>query len=213
MVAAGVAACLAVAALGAASGYVGYRLTDSHVQARYGTEGAGVLDNGCVIFRAGDFKESCLDGRFGLLIGDSHAQAYAPSLTRSFDQAGVRLVSLARPGCQPVLFSPQERKQAAAWLHQHAARRSSASSKSGTRIAFVIFASLWPYELDAKEMSDLVAQFDPKHARAADGAGAGLQQLQPRLRRAVRPLWLKSRPLPSRRAPVWTRPTRRASTC
>ncbi len=29
------------------------------------------------------------------------------------------------------------------------------------RIAFVIFASLWPYELDAKEMSELVAQFDP----------------------------------------------------
>jgi hypothetical protein len=25
----------------------------------------------------------------------------------------------------------------------------------------VIFASLWPYELDPKEMSDLVAQFDP----------------------------------------------------
>ena len=161
VVAAGVAACLAVAALGAASGYVGYRLTDLHVQAHYGTEGSGVLDNGCVIFRAGDFKESCLDGRFGLLIGDSHAQAYAPSLTRSFDQAGVRLVSLARPGCQPVLFSPQERNKRPHGCISMLPPFERILEKRD-RIAFVIFASLWPYELDAKEMSDLVAQFDPK---------------------------------------------------
>ena len=160
IVAAGVAACLAVAALGLVSGYAGYRLTDSHVQARYGTESAGVLDNGCVVFRASDFKESCLDGRFGLLIGNSHAQAYAPTLTRSFDQAGVRLVSLARPGCQPVLFSPQERKKRPHGCISMLLPVERILEKRD-RIAFVIFASLWPYELDPKEMSNLVAQFDP----------------------------------------------------
>ena len=160
VVAAGVAACLAVAALGLASGYAGYRLTESHVEARYGTEGAGVLDNGCVVFRASDFKESCLDGRFGLLIGDSHAQAYAPSLTRSFDQAGVRLVSLARPGCQPVLFSPNERKKRPHGCISMLPPFERILEKRD-QIAFVIFASLWPYELDAKEISDLVAQFGP----------------------------------------------------
>jgi peptidoglycan/LPS O-acetylase OafA/YrhL len=161
VVAAGVAACLAVAALGLASGYAGYRLTDSHVQARYGIEGAGVLDNGCVIVRASDFKENCLEGRFGLLIGDSHAQAYAPGLTRSFEQAGVRLVSLARPGCQPVLFSPQERKKRPHGCISMLPPFERILEKRD-RIAFVIFASLWPYELDAKEVSDLVAQFDPR---------------------------------------------------
>ena len=120
-----------------------------------------MLDNGCVIVRAGDFKESCLDGRFGLLIGDSHAQAYAPSLTRSFEQAGVRLVSLARPGCQPVLFSPQERKKRPHGCISMLPPFERILEKRD-RIAFVIFASLWPYELDAKEVSDLVAQFDPR---------------------------------------------------
>ena len=131
IVAAGVAACLAVAALGLVSGYAGYRLTDSHVQARYGTESAGVLDNGCVVFRASDFKESCLDGRFGLLIGDSHAQVYAPTLTRSFDQAGVRLVSwrgrAASRSCSRRKSARSARTAASACCF-----RSSVSSKSAT---------------------------------------------------------------------------------
>ena len=90
-----------------------------------------------------------------------HAHALAPSLTRSFDQGGVKLVSLVRPGCQPVLFAPDERKR----------RPHGCVSMLGPfekilanrdRISFVVFASLWPYELDAKEMSALVAQFDPR---------------------------------------------------
>ena len=171
-----------------------------------------MLDNGCVIFRAGDFKESCLDGRFGLLIGNSHAQAYAPSLTRSFERAGVRLVSLARPGCQPVLFSPQERKK---WPHGCISMLAPFERilEKRDRIAFVIFASLWPYEFDPKEVSDLVAQFDPKTRVLLMGPGADLQQLKSRLRRAVRPLRLKSRPLPFASAPAWIMPMRLASTC
>ena len=72
----------------------------------------------------------------------------------------MRLVSLARPGCQPVLFSPHERKKRPHGCISMLPPFERILEKRD-RIAFVIFASLWPYELDAKEMSDLVAQFDP----------------------------------------------------
>lgn len=160
IVAAGVAGSLALAALGGATGYAGYRLMESYVQARYGTEGRGVLDNGCLVFRAADFSDKCADGPFGLLIGDSHAQAYAPSFTRSFSETGVRLVSLARPGCQPVLFSPRERAKRPHGCISMLAPFERIMARPD-RISFVIFASLWPYELDAGAIGELVAQFGP----------------------------------------------------
>ena len=158
----GVAACLAVALLGAASGYAGYRVTGSYVAARYGTEGQGVLDNGCVFFRASDIRESCFEGTYGLLVGDSHAQALAPGMTRSFDRIGARLVSLARPGCQPIWFAPAQRKRTphGCGLFLEPFERSLARPP-----AFVMFASLWPYEVDPKELSELVGQFDPARTR------------------------------------------------
>jgi hypothetical protein len=164
IVAGGVAACFVVAALGAASGYAGYRMTGSYVAARYGTEGQGVLDNGCLVFRGSAIPQSCLEGTFGLLVGDSHAQALAPSLTRSFDRIGIRLVSLTRPGCQPILFAPAQRKQPDHGCGGMLAPFEQALARPD-RLSFVIFASLWPYAVDARELSELIGQFDPARTR------------------------------------------------
>ena len=163
IVAAGVATCLAVALLGLASGYAGYRMTGSYVAARHGTEGQGVLDNGCVIFGPPGLPQRCLDEKFGVLIGDSHAQALAPSFTRSFDQIGVRLVSLTRPACQPMWFAPEARKQKpnGCPLFLEPFERILAQPD---KLSFVIFASLWPYEPDPKQLSELIAQIPP-HTR------------------------------------------------
>jgi hypothetical protein len=88
----------------------------------------------------------------------------APSFTRSFDRIGARLVSLARPGCQPILFAPSQRKHT---LHACAGMLAPFERivARPDQLSFVIFASLWPYAVDPKELSELIGQFDPARTR------------------------------------------------
>jgi len=159
IVVAGMAGCLALAGLGLATGYAGYRYTLAHTETRYKTEASDERSFDCIIFGAGDIRDSCFDGTYGLLVGDSHAQVLAESFTRDFKQMGVRLVTLARPACPPLGFSPQERKR-----RDHGCRVFlEAYEKILTKPPkFVIFASLWPVTPSVQQMSDLIAEFSPQ---------------------------------------------------
>jgi peptidoglycan/LPS O-acetylase OafA/YrhL len=167
IVAAGAAACLVTALVGGLSSATGYLATTSFVASRYGIEGQGVLDNGCRVLTSSVLPPHCLEGKLGILLGDSHADALFGSFARRFEQQGTRLVSIARGGCSPLLFAPSQRRDNR--LHgcsnllgpfeQLLARTIPVSS--------VVITSTWADRnlLSAERLSELIAQFDAAHTR------------------------------------------------
>jgi peptidoglycan/LPS O-acetylase OafA/YrhL len=167
IVQAGVVACLGAAALGGISGFVGYRAVSSSVAARYGTEGKGTRDNGCRIVTAAKLPPHCGQGKFGLLLGDSHADSLYPTFALRFEQQHIQLVSLARGGCNPLVFAPSQRAQQ---------RRHGCANLLGPfeqllerkdSLASVVITSAWSYRehLTSDMVSGLVGQFDPARTR------------------------------------------------
>jgi peptidoglycan/LPS O-acetylase OafA/YrhL len=161
-VAGAVAACFATAALGGLSGLAGYLSTKSFVASRYGTDGKGVLDNGCRALTSSSLPNYCFEGKLGMIVGDSHADALFGSFARRFDEQGIRLISIARGGCSPILFAPSRRDR-------H--RRDPCANLFGpfervlampTPVAAVVITSAWPSSdlLSVANLSELVAQFD-----------------------------------------------------
>jgi peptidoglycan/LPS O-acetylase OafA/YrhL len=167
IVTAGVAACLATALIGGASGFAGYRLTQSFLAERYGIEGQGVLDNGCRILASSVIPEHCLHGRLAILLGDSHADALFGSFARRFEQEGIRLISIARGGCNPILFAPSQRSQ----NRQHGCNNLLGPFEQllaqTKQLSSVVITSTWANRdlLTPEHLSELVAQFDPTRTR------------------------------------------------
>lgn len=164
LVAAAVAACFGIAVLGGFGSTAGYVATNSFVASRYGTEGQGVLDNGCRLLTSSSLPPHCLQGRLGVLLGDSHADAMSGALAQRFDQQGVRLISVARGGCSPILFAPAQRRQ----NRQHGCSNLLAPFEQllalPAPLASVVIMSAWGNRelLTPGGLADLVSQFDAR---------------------------------------------------
>lgn len=167
IVAAGAAACLATAMIGGLSSATGYLATTSFVASRYGIEGQGVLDDGCRILTASVLPPHCLQGKLGVLLGDSHADALFGSFARRFDQQGIRLISIARGGCSPLLFAPSQRRE----NRQHGCSNLLGPFEQllarTTPVTSVVIASTWAdrHLLTAEHLAELITQFDPARTR------------------------------------------------
>jgi peptidoglycan/LPS O-acetylase OafA/YrhL len=167
IIAAGVAACVATALIGGGSGLAGYRATQSFVANRYGIEGQGVLDNGCRVLAASAVPEHCLNGRLAILLGDSHADALFGSFARRFDQQRIRLISVARGGCNPLMFAPSQRSQ----NRQHGCSNLLSPFEQllarPTQVASVVITSAWAnrHLLTAENLAELITQFHPAQTR------------------------------------------------
>jgi peptidoglycan/LPS O-acetylase OafA/YrhL len=165
VVAFGVAGCLAVMVASGAIAVSGYAVNKSFVAERYGIEGDGVLDNGCRILTLSVLPDHCRVGSVGMLLGDSHADALSGSFARSFDRQGIRLVSIARGGCNPILFAPS--KRAAYRQHGCANLLGPFEQLLALPPSFVIISSAWADQslLTPEQLTELVAQFDPRQTR------------------------------------------------
>jgi peptidoglycan/LPS O-acetylase OafA/YrhL len=164
IVLAGVAACLATAAIGGSSALAGYWSTNSFLAARYGVEGRGVLHNGCQRLTGPHLPDHCFEGRVGMLLGDSHASVLSGSFAKNFDLQDIRLVSIAGPGCHPLLFVPPE----ASRLGECASRIPAFNRLlvGPPPVAFVIISANWGYsDQSARLLSDLIVEFDPVRTR------------------------------------------------
>jgi hypothetical protein len=105
----GVGAAFIVAAVcGGATG-LGYLRNMSWLERTYGFTVTKPLRNGCQVVTEDNIDPACLKGNFVLLFGDSHAGAVASVFEEEMEKAGVRLVAIARGGCNPAWFTPQAR--------------------------------------------------------------------------------------------------------
>jgi hypothetical protein len=145
----------------------GYLATRSLAVSRYGFDGRGVLDNGCRIVTSSALPDSCLGTQPSLLLGDSRADALSGSFTRYFDERGIRLVTIARGGCDPLRFSPTERRtdrrHGCSNLLGPFERLMAAPQAPG----FVIVTSAWLGSRDsiANRLTDFLSQFAPYRTR------------------------------------------------
>jgi peptidoglycan/LPS O-acetylase OafA/YrhL len=160
------AACMASAVLGGLSALGGYLSTKSYLDSHYGIEGRGVLDNGCRLLTSSIIPDHCLEGKIGIILGDSHADALFGSFARSFDNVGVRLTSLARGGCNPLLFAPSIREHNRTHGCANLIDPFERLLARPTPVAFVIITGAWDYgDENAKLLSELISQFDPARTR------------------------------------------------
>jgi peptidoglycan/LPS O-acetylase OafA/YrhL len=166
-----VAACFVVAAVGEAGAVAGWLSTRSFLAARYGVDGRGVLDDGCQRVNKWGLPDQCFEGPFGILLGDSHASVLAGSFAKNFEPSGIRLVSIAGPGCRPTLFAPWPREE----NRRHECARAIAPFERllarPELVRFVIMSSRsWGHEElgtggQAMLLADLISQFDPQQTR------------------------------------------------
>jgi peptidoglycan/LPS O-acetylase OafA/YrhL len=158
-----VAACMATALLGAGTALGGYWYTESFLASRYGVEGKGILENGCE--SKSGFADSCFAGRVGILLGDSHATVLFGTFAKRFDSLGVRLISMARGGCYPLLLAPSERGHP---QRDDCVRLIAPYERLLGRpdpVVFAIITGNWGYDgKSSAVLSDLIAEFDP-HTR------------------------------------------------
>lgn len=106
----GLAATATTALIGGAAGYGTYRWISWQTATMYGVDGKGALDNGCRLIASTSIPAACLDGKVGILLGDSHANSMFGSLARTFKEAGMSLIYIGRGGCDPLRFAVSERR-------------------------------------------------------------------------------------------------------
>jgi peptidoglycan/LPS O-acetylase OafA/YrhL len=151
------AACFAVAAVGGVVGLGGYWSIQSLTTARYGIEGQGVLDNGCE--GEGTRPQSCFVGPLGVLVGDSHATVLFGTFAKRFDSMGLRLVSLARGACGPLMLTPSARR---ADRHDRCAQLIAPTERIlalPEPARFAIITGIWG-DRDPARLSELISSFD-----------------------------------------------------
>jgi hypothetical protein len=159
-----IAVCFAAAVLGGSSAFIGYLSTKSYLASHYGIEGRGEFENGCQRLTASRLPPQCIDGPVGMLLGDSHASVLFGSFARSLDRLGLRLVSIAGPGCYPLMFVPSEQYRLQACADKVAPfERLLARAPP---VPFVIISGNWGYEdKTAQRLSDLIEGFDRTRTR------------------------------------------------
>jgi peptidoglycan/LPS O-acetylase OafA/YrhL len=154
-----VSACLATALLGGSTALCGYWVTKSFLAAHYGVEGKGILDKGCE--SKSGFAESCFKGPVGVILGDSHATVLSPSFAKRFDGLGVRLISLARGSCGPLLLASSQR---GGNRRDDCARLIAPFERLRARpdpVTFAIITANWGYNDQVSPLlSDLISEFD-----------------------------------------------------
>lgn len=106
----GALACIATAVVGGLISFAGYLHAGQWLETRYGMEGRGYFRSECRILVSSSVPPSCMEGRYGVLIGDSHADAMYGGLARETNERGAKLISIARGGCNPVWFGPRQRE-------------------------------------------------------------------------------------------------------
>jgi peptidoglycan/LPS O-acetylase OafA/YrhL len=167
IVAVGVGSCVALAALGGLSGYAGYSWIRSYTAAHYGTEGKGVLDNGCRVITTRNLPDRCLEGKYGVLLGDSHADALSGSLTRIFSEQKAKLIFIGRGGCSPLFFSPQQRQKNRTHRCANLLMPFEKVMGHAQQPDFVIITAAWQSQnlLSERNLVELLSQFDPVKTR------------------------------------------------
>jgi len=152
-----VAASLATALLGASTALGGYWSTKTYLASHYGVEGKGVLDKGCESKEG--FAELCFQGRLGILVGDSHATVLFGTFAKRFDALGIRLVSVARGGCNPLMLVPSSRDHN---RRDDCARLITPYERLIARpdpASFVIISGYWGYGTDAvSQLSAMISE-------------------------------------------------------
>ena len=107
----GVGAAFVVAAVCGGVTGLGYLGNMAWLERTYGFTVTKTLRNGCQIVTGDSIDPACLKGNYVLLFGDSHAGAVASVFEEELEKAGVRLVAIARGGCNPAWFTPQARAE------------------------------------------------------------------------------------------------------
>ena len=99
--------------------------------------------------------------RWVLFWADSHATVFSPSFAKRFDGLGVRLVSLARGACSPLLLASSQRGGNS---RDHCARLIAPFERLLARpdpITFAIITAVWGYNDQVSPLlSDLISEFD-----------------------------------------------------
>jgi peptidoglycan/LPS O-acetylase OafA/YrhL len=163
IVAGAVAACVALALVGGAGAYAAYAMNSAYVAARYQTQGRGTLDNGCEHIPRAGLPDKCFEAPSGMLLGDSHASVLEGAFARSFDALGLRLVSIAGPGCHPLAFVPTTPRQPN-WgecAYKLVPFERLLATKEPLR--FAIISANWGFsDQFANDLAALIARFDPR---------------------------------------------------
>jgi peptidoglycan/LPS O-acetylase OafA/YrhL len=153
-----VAASVATALLGATTALGGYWSTKTYLASHYGIEGKGVIDKGCESKEG--FAESCFEGRPGILVGDSHATVLFGTFAKRFDALGIRLVSVARGSCYPLMLAPSRRDHG---RRDDCARLIAPYERligGPDPASFVIISGDWGYGSDAaSQLSAMISEF------------------------------------------------------
>ena len=105
----GVGAAFIVAAVCGGVTGLGYLRNMAWLERTYGFTPTKPLRNGCQVVTGDRIDPACLKGDYVLLFGDSHAGAVASVFEEEMEKTGVRLVAIARGGCDPAWFTPQAR--------------------------------------------------------------------------------------------------------
>jgi hypothetical protein len=111
--------------------------------------------------------DHCLQGRYGLLLGDSSAGALVGSFAKHFAAHQVRLITLTRGGCNIVLFTPLERRQHPRHGCTNLVAPFERILSAATPPEFVVLNSAWADRglITAAHLSELFSQFDPAQTR------------------------------------------------
>ena len=151
------AACFVVSAVGGLVGLGGYWSINALTTVRYGIEGQGVLSNGCE--GDGTHPQRCFDGPLGVLVGDSHATVLFGTFAKKFDAMGLRLVSLARGACGPLMLAPSART---ADRHDRCTQLFAPTERIlalPEPARFAIITGIWG-DHDPTRLSELISSFD-----------------------------------------------------
>ncbi|MCB1474948.1 MAG: acyltransferase [Rhodobiaceae bacterium] len=106
-----VLACAATAGLGGLASLASYKYSEYRIEKTYHTEGRGTLNNGCRLLALHELPAHCIEGDYGIILGDSTANALYESLARHYDERGITLVAVARGGCNVLLFTPENQRK------------------------------------------------------------------------------------------------------
>jgi peptidoglycan/LPS O-acetylase OafA/YrhL len=167
VVAFGFGSCFAIALLGGLSGYAGYSWIKNFTVTQYGTEGKGVLNNSCRVRTTSHLPDHCLEGKYGLLLGDSHADALSGTLARIFSEQKTKLIFIGRGGCSPLFFSPRQRQTNRTHRCANLLAPFEKMMGNARQPSFLIITASWQAQnlLSERDLVELLSQFDPAKTR------------------------------------------------
>ena len=143
---------------------LGYLKNRAWLEQTYGVTPKERVRSGCHVVTEDSLDPSCLKGDYALLIGDSHADAVASVFGAELEKSGLRLVVLARGGCDPAWFTPEGRAtgngyQCANLMHP---LEDVLAATDAPKVAIVISMFADGYSKDPNDVARLATMFNSR---------------------------------------------------